>query len=261
MGITERREREKAGTRRLIMEAAREMLISVGYEGVSMRKLAEEIEYSPAAIYVHFKDKDDLIRQTCMEDFEALAKAFSDTPWSEDAIERVRQLGRAYVKFGIEHPKQYMLMFMTEIPLSPDEQCMATKGDPTHDGYAALVESVRGAIADKRWHGETDVELVAQTLWAGVHGVTSMVVTMKDDPWIEWRGLEDRVELMVRAMMEGLMRMKLPAPPTTARSTTAPPTSAPPATAPLTTAPPKTARLAAAPLATSLGKTRKAVRR
>lgn len=217
MGITERREREKAGTRRLIMEAAREMLISVGYAGVSMRKLAEEIEYSPAAIYVHFKDKDDLIRQTCMEDFEALARAFADMDWSSDALERVRQLGRAYVRFGVEHPKQYMLMFMTEIPLQPDEQCLERKGDPAHDGYAALVGTVRDAIADPRWQGETDVELVAQTLWAGVHGVTSMIVTMKDDPWIDWRSVEDRVELMVRAMMEGLMRSRLPTVPAKAK--------------------------------------------
>jgi AcrR family transcriptional regulator len=213
MGITERREREKAETRRLIMEAAREMLISVGYAGVSMRKLAEEIEYSPAAIYVHFKDKDDLIRQTCMEDFEALARAFAEMDWSSDPLERVRQLGRAYVRFGVEHPKQYLLMFMTEIPLQPDEQCLARKGDPAHDGYAALVAAVRDAVVDPRWKGETDVELVAQTLWAGVHGLTSMIVTMKDDPWIEWRSEADRVELLVQAMMEGLMRTRVAAAP------------------------------------------------
>jgi hypothetical protein len=104
-------------------------------------------------------------------------------------------------------------MFMTEIPLQPDEQCLARKGDPAHDGYAALVASVRDAVVDPRWQGETDVELVAQTLWAGVHGLTSMIVTMKDDPWIEWRSEADRVELLVQAMMEGLMRTKVAAAP------------------------------------------------
>lgn len=209
MGITERREREKAETRRLIMEAARDMLVKVGYDGVSMRKIAEEIEYSPAAIYVHFKDKDELIRRVCEEDFEALARAFSTMTWSSDPIERVRQLGRAYVKFGIEHPKHYLLMFMTELPIQPDAECLQRKGDPAHDGYAALTTVVADAVKDPRWHGETDVELVTQTLWAGVHGVTSMIVTMASDPWIDWRNVDDRVELMVQAIMEGLIKTKI----------------------------------------------------
>ena len=62
MGVKERREREKLETRDLILEAARELFANEGYEGVSMRKLAEKIEYSPTAIYVHFADKEELFR-------------------------------------------------------------------------------------------------------------------------------------------------------------------------------------------------------
>jgi len=62
MGVKERREREKTETREIILDAARELFLAEGYEGVSMRKVAEKIEYSPTAIYIHFKDKDDLFR-------------------------------------------------------------------------------------------------------------------------------------------------------------------------------------------------------
>lgn len=210
MGTLERREREKLETRRKIIDACRDLLLKKGYEGVTMRAIAEAIEYSPAAIYVHFADKEQLVRRLCEEDFEAFAKNFSSMDWSADPIERLRQLGRAYIRFGIQHPKHYLLMFMTELPIQPDDQCLQRKGDPTHDAYATLTQAVAQALADPRWQGETDIELVSQTLWAGVHGVTSMVVTMSSDPWIDWRPVQHRAELMVVSLVQGLMHAKLP---------------------------------------------------
>ena len=65
MGVKERREREKSETRDKILDAARELFVTEGYEGVSMRKVADKIEYSPTAIYVHFADKEELFRELC----------------------------------------------------------------------------------------------------------------------------------------------------------------------------------------------------
>ena len=76
MGITERREREREEVRRKILDAARELFATEGYAAVTMRKIAEAIEYSPTAIYGHFEDKDDLVHALCHEDFARLLAVF-----------------------------------------------------------------------------------------------------------------------------------------------------------------------------------------
>src|ERR1700733_6810197 len=118
MGVKERREREKSETREKILEAARALFSEHGYEGVSMRQVAEKIEYSPTAIYVHFADKEDLFHELVNEDFARLAAEFQNVPMPEDSIERIKQIGRSYVEFGIRHPNHYRLMFMTPHPQS-----------------------------------------------------------------------------------------------------------------------------------------------
>src|ERR1700733_10734562 len=112
MGIKQRREREKSDTRDKILDAGRELFISYGYEGVSMRKVAEKIEYSPTAIYLHFADKDDLFHQLCQEDFRQCAEVFQRAAMPSDLVVRMREIGRVYVEFGLRYPNHYKLMFM-----------------------------------------------------------------------------------------------------------------------------------------------------
>src|SRR5215469_16493619 len=116
MGVKERREREKSETRDKILDAARELFVSHGYEGVSMRKVADKIEYSPTAIYVHFADKQALFRELCHRDFERLAQVFQGTDLPRDPLERLKRIGRTYVEFGRQYPNHYRLMFMTPHP-------------------------------------------------------------------------------------------------------------------------------------------------
>ena len=94
MGVKERRNREKVATRDLILDAARELFVSEGYEGVSMRKVAEKIEYSPTAIYVHFADKESLFRELCHQDFARLAQVFQSAALPQDVIQRLKDVGR-----------------------------------------------------------------------------------------------------------------------------------------------------------------------
>src|SRR5271165_7469882 len=107
MGVKERRERAKLETREMILEAARELFIQEGYEGVSMRKVAEKIEYSPTAIYGYFADKEELFRELCHEDYARLAEVFMSSAMSTDPIARLRQIGAIYMDFGIRNPNHY----------------------------------------------------------------------------------------------------------------------------------------------------------
>jgi AcrR family transcriptional regulator len=208
MGTVERREREKNETRDKILAAARELFAKEGYEAVSMRKIAEAIEYSPTAIYVHFKDKRALMDELCRVDFGSMAQDFQYARAVDDPIERLRVLGEGYVQFAVQRPNHFRLMFLTPgvhpEELTPD--CVEGKGDPSQDGYAILQTTVREGIAQGRFRPvlSANAELLVQTFWAGVHGVASIQVVKHDDPWLKLEPLEQRVKVMIDALIRGL---------------------------------------------------------
>ena len=208
MGVKERREREKSDTRDKILDAARELFIAEGYEGVSMRKLAERIEYSPTAIYVHFANKEDLFHELCNQDFGHLAEVFQSSSMPLDPVERLKQIGRLYSEFGLQYPNHYKLMFMTPHPPIPfDEQDAEIQGNPEVDAYAFLKLTVQQAIDAGRFREELrDAELLSQTLWAAVHGVISLNLAKCNDPWVDWRPIEERTELVLTATLRGFLK-------------------------------------------------------
>lgn len=208
MGVKERREREKSETRDKILDAARELFITEGYEGVSMRKVAEKIEYSPTAIYVHFADKEELFRELCHEDYAQLAKVFQSSMISTDPVERLKQIGAIYVDFGIRYPNHYKFMFMTPVPEhEPDDTDREIMGNPEVDAYAFLKWAVQQALEAGCFREEfTDADLISQTLWASVHGVISLQIAKGSDFWVDWRPIKDRAQMMLDITMRGLVR-------------------------------------------------------
>lgn len=175
MGITERREREKEEVRRKILEAAQELFASEGYEQVTMRRIAEAIEYSPTTIYYHFEDKDDVVHSLCREHFGSLFAAMSGRETPTDPVDEIRQLGCAYGAFGLEHPNHYRFMFMTPKPpgFKPEP------GDPGYASFALLRSAVERAIALGRFQ-PGDPHTIATVLWAGLHGAIALLLT--NDP-------------------------------------------------------------------------------
>ena len=193
------------------MAAARELFARLGYDAVSMRKIADAIEYTPAAIYVHFADKEALFRELAAADFRALAGVVAATAGVADPLQRVATVGRAYIEFGLKHPNHYRLMFMTPQTsacaksLTPEQT--AHRGNPAEDAYAFLRASSAEAIAKKLvvpFFAEPD--LLAQTFWAGVHGLASLQITMGADPWIDWTAVSDRIAAMVWTLVRGVAR-------------------------------------------------------
>jgi len=208
MGVKERRERAKSETRDKILDAARELFVTEGYEGVSMRRVAEKIEYSPTAIYVYFADKQQLFHELCQQDYARLAEVFQSSAMSSDPIERLKQIGSTYVEFGVRYPNHYRFMFMTPHPQQePDEEDCEIMGNPEVDAYAFLRWAVQQAIDAGRLREELqDEELISQTLWAAVHGVISLHIAKCTDRWVDWRALEKRADLMLEATLRGLIR-------------------------------------------------------
>jgi AcrR family transcriptional regulator len=202
MGSRERRDREKQDVREHILAAAREMFAREGFERVSMRQIAEAVEYSPTAIYLHFADKTALFRELVSQDFGRLARTMRKIAGVADPIERIREAGRSYIHFALKHPNHYRLMFMTahdpmvhEKPKDPN---------PDRDSYAFLKAAVDDALAQNRFRSELkSAELIAQTLWAAVHGVASLQITKGNAP-CDWTPIKQRTETMVDCILCGL---------------------------------------------------------
>lgn len=208
MGTTERRERERNEMRTRILDAARELFAEEGYEAVTMRRIAERIEYSATAIYFHFRDKHALMQELCDEDFGALAGQFQGIARIADPIDRLRKIGQAYVAFALSHRNHYRLMFMTPKPeaMKPEDSRW-TRGNPEEDAYAFLKATVAAAIAAGRLRPEyQDADMVSQIVWAGTHGVASLHIAKCKDAWVDWRDPVETAHAQIEAMIRGLSR-------------------------------------------------------
>jgi AcrR family transcriptional regulator len=205
LGPRERRVREREEIRGKILDAARDLFVAEGYDAVTMRRIADKIEYSPTAIYFHFRDKDALLKELCEHDFLSLAQQFLAMRDISDPIEKLKATGKAYLQFGIDYPNHYRLMFMTPHP--PITEHELEKDNPEEDAYAFLKAIVAQAIAARRFKPEyKDVDLVAQIVWSGVHGVISLQIAKQNDDWVDWRPLDDRAEVMIDVLVDGLAR-------------------------------------------------------
>lgn len=207
MGSNERRERERLETRKKILDAARELFVKHGFDAVTMRKIAEKIEYTPTAIYFHFKDKETLVRELCVADFLDFGQKFAKAAAEPDVLARLRKSGLAYAEFAVKHPNSYRLMFMS--PAKPVDGIgdVAWKGNPAEDAYAFLKMTVDEAMQKGLVREDlTDADLVTQTVWSGMHGVVSLQIAMACDQWPPWRPLKDRVTIMIDLLLRGLFR-------------------------------------------------------
>jgi AcrR family transcriptional regulator len=208
MGVKERKERERAGVRERILDAARDMFVRDGVEAVTMRAIAQRIEYSAPVIYAHFADKHALLQELCFRDFRSLAQTFGRIEHIEDPVERLRRIGYAYVDFALDHPEQFRFMFMTP---KPQEDVVAahetTSRTPDEDAYIFVANTVAEGVAAGCFRPELkDVDELAQLCWAGAHGIVALHLTKGDDEWIPWRDGRKTARKLIDAVLDGLIR-------------------------------------------------------
>src|SRR5262249_54891692 len=123
MGVQERRARQKESIREEILDAARSLFVKEGYEHVSMRKIAERIEYAPGTIYLYFRDKADIMERLCEETFSKLAqKMWAINADPSNPLEGLRRGVRTYIQFGIDNPNHYIVTFVQAKQIPEDRQ-------------------------------------------------------------------------------------------------------------------------------------------
>lgn len=189
----------------MMLDAARDIFVNQGYEAVTMRKIAEKIDYSPTAIYSYFRDKDALLRAVSDADLGDLIYSLQKIK-APNALEHLRQVAHAYVKFGLTKPNQYRLLFMNVVdPQMPIEPGEPRAYDAEMAGYSMLLESVREMIALTEIDlGEYDPATIAQVLWSSFHGLISLQIALNKEPWIDWQPMEERVDALFYLLINGL---------------------------------------------------------
>jgi AcrR family transcriptional regulator len=177
----QRRQREREELRSRILNAARELFATKGYEGVTIRDIAERISYTPPTVYTHFKDKEALIRELCDQDFLALRQAFDHLGEIPDPLERLYAIGQAYARFALSHPHHYTFMFLTPHKILEPDSSSIRRGDPEQDAYAFLHHHVKAAIAAGCLRPECqNPSLISQVLWSAIHGLVSLFIHQPD---------------------------------------------------------------------------------
>ena len=171
MGIAERKERDRVEMRQRITDAAIEMFLQEGYEKTSIRNIADKIEYSPATIYLYYKDKDELLYDVQGQAFEKLVEAFREKARANDPFKRLEQIMLTYVRFGKANPELYDLMFIIRAPMNVmEEKELWTNG---HDSFGFLVQCITECIENKRIRFD-NVMIAALSVWAMGHGLVSL---------------------------------------------------------------------------------------
>lgn len=206
MGVRDRRARQKTLLRQQILDAARELLVREGYERLSMRRVAERIDYSPTAIYLHFTDKQDLVFSLCDETFAKLVGELESLPEEfADPLVRLRKGLERYIAFGLKHPDHYLPAFVLPPPEDLDPKRRQKTMSPEANGLKAL-GCLRDCIADgvrARKLRKVDPDIAARAAWAAIHGITSLLIVHKSFPWGDQKAV---INATLDALVDGLKR-------------------------------------------------------
>jgi len=188
-----------------ILRAAEAIFVRDGHAGATIRKIADEVGVSSTALYMHFRDKDQILKEIC--DTAIATMLANNTEISRrpiDAVSRVRMMLQAYMDFGLENPNAYRLVFCDTV----DEGAQAPSdptGDLTGDLGAQTYERFKSVVAElaqqaRLRYGDTDT--ATQMLWMACHGLVALRITR---PRFEWRAADALAAAMLDSLLHGLV--------------------------------------------------------
>lgn len=177
------RERRHQRTQQAIIDAARQIIRESGIDALSIRAIAEQIDYSPAGLYEYFGSKEEIVAAVCAQNFERFARRLAQVDATLPATEYILELGLSYIDFALRNPDSFLLMFTT-FPLSQINQKHGTDDliasmQEDDSAFAILVRGVQRCIDEGIYHirpGFGVVEM-AYALWSLVHGMAMLRVT------------------------------------------------------------------------------------
>ena len=175
VGITERKEKQKLEIRKKILEASMKLFTTEGFEKVSIRKIADIIEYSPTTIYLYFKDKNEILFELCEEGFIMFEKLNSNLIKINNPLNRLHKMGENYIGFGLQYPEYYDLMFIQNAPM--DRLAQMNDGRWVHGDRALdLLRSIVKECITQKIIKKGDPDSVTMAVWGMVHGLVSLTI-------------------------------------------------------------------------------------
>lgn len=184
-----------------ILAAAERIFVEVGYEGATIRRIADEVGLSSTALYMHFSEKGEILHEICRLTFARLQQANGEVIAEGGSPEVVlRKLMDRYIEFGFENPNAYRLTYLTRPVEAQDGVQSAAQmlGAELFREFEAIVQqaAVAGLLRG-------DARASAQTLWAGSHGVVSLMITK---PYFDWVDRDQLGRTMLDALFVGLFK-------------------------------------------------------
>ena len=183
MGVKERQEREREATSRAILDAARELFVAEGYQNVSIRKIAEKIEYSPAAIYSYFPSKDDIFLALAEEGFHLLfelAECSRQEHSHAESLECIRSGFLTVYEFSKAYPQHFALMFVDRsVPRIMEEW---QRFGFVREMRVQVTDLIQQAIDVGDFPVDCDPEVVFLVLMAAIQGVSAMRLCDRLEP-------------------------------------------------------------------------------
>jgi AcrR family transcriptional regulator len=203
MGLKQRQEREREAVGRAILDAARDLFVAEGYQNVSIRKIAERIEYSPAAIYSYFASKDDIFFALAEEGFRLLAASATDSAPARNPIEDVRRSFWHLYTFSKTHPEYFALMFLDRsVPrISRDWERFGF----VRDMKRQVASRIQRAVDEGAFPPGTQPDVVFGVLLAAVHGASVMRLCDRMAPGVDADALaRDALEAVLAGIRAGV---------------------------------------------------------
>ena len=178
------REQHQANIRAAILDAARQLFAREGAAGLSMRRLAEKIGYTPRTIYLYFTDKDDLLSELIEEEVGHLADCLESASAKQRSPgQPLEAVALAYVAFGIKHPKAYEAIFMVRSHPMTRESARLRQ----HVQGKRMLNVLDRVVRESRRVAEgQDHQVIVQALRCALHGVTSLLVLGRQLPGVQW---------------------------------------------------------------------------
>ncbi|HVU99245.1 MAG TPA: TetR/AcrR family transcriptional regulator [Puia sp.] len=183
MGIQERKEKQKLEIRKLILDASMKLFVEEGFENVTIRRIAELIEYSPTTVYLYFKDKDEIFAALHDIGFQKMAEFNKDLDTIRNPLLRLHKMGENYLQFGMENPEYYSLMFIDTEPMDKlaEEGCEEWRpGDAAINRLKATVIE----CMEKGYLQQDDPLVVSLSIWSFVHGLMSLSIRCRLEKFI-----------------------------------------------------------------------------
>jgi AcrR family transcriptional regulator len=185
-----------------ILHAAERIFVREGYHGATIRKIADEVGVSSTALYMHFRDKSEILVEICEEAFaQLIAQNDQIAALPLEPVAKVRRMLDAYMQFGLDNPNAYQLVFASPPGALSDEKLCAMNALGMRC-YGPFCDALRDAAKTGRLKG--DVEAVAEMLWGAAHGLVSLLITQRQ---FEWKATPATLKgLMLDSVFHGVLR-------------------------------------------------------